>query len=128
MNEVDANVTVTKIFKDFEMKFIENRDTLAVNTTSLSTGKLVASVNFFHNGKYVIPAYVNVNPEYRRLGLASEMYSFVHQIGRKIKPSDLQSEDGKNMWKGFRAKGLEFAKETKMETFVRKFKELLDFI
>ena len=44
------------------------------------------------------PAFVHVDSEYRRQGIASEMYNFARELGNEIKPSDAQSSLGKAFW------------------------------
>ena len=41
-----------------------------------------------------------VHPKYRGKGVAKQIYLFVNDIGNDIKPSENQTELGKQMWKG----------------------------
>ena len=49
---------------------------------------------------YLRASYTYVNPPYRSKGIAKQMYIFVNEIGNDIKPSELQTDLGKGMWKG----------------------------
>ena len=46
-----------------------------------------------------------VEPEYRRMGLATAIYQYVLGLGNTIKPADVRTDMGKAMWKGFNKKG-----------------------
>lgn len=122
---VNDEVKLVKIHKQFFINYVETADEVSVQTVSQSDNKIVAQVNFFKNGDHLIAGYVNVEPEYRGQGLASTMYSFVHEIGKKIKPSKLQSDQGKLMWKKFRENKLPFTKETFFERITRHSGEIL---
>jgi hypothetical protein len=51
---------------------------------------------------------VHVDDEYRRQGIATIIYNYVHNLGNTIKPSFIQLGPGKEMWKGFKKKGVQF--------------------
>jgi hypothetical protein len=46
-----------------------------------------------------------VEPEFRRMGLATAIYQYVAGLGNTIKPADVRTGMGKAMWKGFNKKG-----------------------
>jgi len=41
---------------------------------------------------------LQIKPMFRRKGIASEIYKFVEELGNTIKPSNLQTSDGKKFW------------------------------
>lgn len=49
---------------------------------------------------YLRAYYTFVDRDYRGKGLAKQMYLFVNEIGNDIKPSEIQTDLGKQMWKG----------------------------
>jgi len=51
-------------------------------------------------------AGTEVDPFFQRQGLATEMYKFARELGNDIEPSKFQTEQGKAMWDGFKAKGV----------------------
>jgi len=48
----------------------------------------------------------DVEPSVQRQGIATEMYKFVQELGNDVVPSKFQSDSGKAMWEGFKAKGV----------------------
>lgn len=49
---------------------------------------------------HLVSTSTYVRPEYRNQGLAKIMYQYANSIGNDIEPSRLQTQAGKNMWKG----------------------------
>ena len=47
-----------------------------------------------------------VEPQYRRMGLATTIYQYVQNLGNTIKPAVVRTDMGKAMWKGFKSKGV----------------------
>lgn len=63
-------------------------------------GRMAGEVQFQHVGRAGLKSFETyVQPEHRRLGLASAMYAHAEkQSGRKIKPSNDQTTGGKALW------------------------------
>lgn len=53
---------------------------------------------------YLVVGSVSVPSEYRRQGVATAIYKFVHSMGNTIKPSSSQTDKGQALWKGFNDK------------------------
>lgn len=53
---------------------------------------------------YLRVAMINVSTNYRRLGIAKEIYQFVNDLGNDIMPSENQTDDGQAMWKYLQGK------------------------
>lgn len=49
-------------------------------------------------------ALTEVDPQFQRQGVATEMYKFAHELGNDVIPSTAQTVEGKAMWEGFKAK------------------------
>ena len=49
---------------------------------------------------YLRAGMITVISRYRKRGIAREIYKFVNDLGNDIMPSDNQTADGQNMWKG----------------------------
>jgi predicted GNAT family acetyltransferase len=49
---------------------------------------------------YLRAYYTFVNKSYRGKGIAKQIYLFVNDIGNDIMPSELQTDLGKQMWRG----------------------------
>ena len=49
---------------------------------------------------YLIAANVSIDPAWRRKGVAGAMYNFIRSLGNNIKPSTVQTGDGKSFWQG----------------------------
>lgn len=49
---------------------------------------------------YLRAYYTFVNKSYRGRGISKQMYLYVNDIGNDIMPSELQTDLGKQMWKG----------------------------
>lgn len=59
----------------------------------------------------------SVNITMRGQKIATQMYMYAHELGYKIKPSALQSDHGKLMWKGFKKNNLPFVQLSRWEKF-----------
>lgn len=53
---------------------------------------------------YLRVAMITVSSDYRRLGIAKEIYQFVNELGNDIMPSENQTDDGQAMWKYLQGK------------------------
>lgn len=49
---------------------------------------------------YLIAANVSIDPAWRRKGVAGAMYNFIRSLDNSIKPSTVQTGDGKAFWQG----------------------------
>lgn len=49
--------------------------------------------------------------DYRWRGLATKMYLYVYELGYQVRPSPIQTDEGKAMWKAFRKKRLPFIRQ-----------------
>ena len=47
----------------------------------------------------LIAGNVNVDPEYRRQGIASAMYNWAKELGNDIAPSEMQTDYGRALWR-----------------------------
>lgn len=47
-----------------------------------------------------------VDPRYQRQGIATEVYRFVRSLGNSIKPSSLQTDQGRAMWQAWQDRGI----------------------
>lgn len=62
-------------------------------------GKQVGWAEFIIKDGYLLPNNVEVNPEFRRKGIASAMYVFAEQeTGLKARPHNIQSPEGHALW------------------------------
>lgn len=70
-------------------------------------GNKIASAKLSGQGHYV--SDVNVNPEFRRKGVARELYKHIEiHTGKKLTPSPMhQTPEGKAFWKNRNKKELE---------------------
>ena len=50
---------------------------------------------------YLVVGSVSVDNEFRRHGIATAIYKFVHDMGNTIKPSSSETDKGQALWKGF---------------------------
>jgi hypothetical protein len=46
-----------------------------------------------------------VNNEYQQSGIASTMYAYAKMLGNDVRPSTIQTPDGKAMWKAWKKSG-----------------------
>lgn len=68
----------------------------------------VADAKFSPRGlffKDLVADMIHVRGEYRRQGVATAIYKYVHSLGNSVKPSVAQLPAGKAMWQGFQTKG-----------------------
>jgi 2'-5' RNA ligase/GNAT superfamily N-acetyltransferase len=62
-------------------------------------GKHVGSANFILKSDYLYPNDVQVEPEYRRKGIASAMYIFAEEETElKLRPHSIQTPEGQALW------------------------------
>jgi 8-oxo-dGTP pyrophosphatase MutT (NUDIX family) len=62
-------------------------------------GQHVASSNFVHQGKNIVPGYVVVDDDHQRLGIASAMHTYAEQqTGKKIVRSTNETPEGAALW------------------------------
>lgn len=62
-------------------------------------GRTEAGYATFKINKDSLEAHdLQIKPMFRRKGIASEIYKFVEELGNTIKPSNLQTSDGKKFW------------------------------
>lgn len=54
----------------------------------------------------VASADTYVDSEYQRQGIATEVYKFAKSLGLDVQPSRLQTDQGREMWKSFKNKGI----------------------
>ena len=54
----------------------------------------------------VVSADSAVDKDYQRQGIASEVYKFVSKLGYDVSPSSMLTPQGKEMWRGFKDKGV----------------------
>jgi hypothetical protein len=47
-----------------------------------------------------------VDPEYQRMGIATEVYKFVRSLGNTVRPSTVQTDQGKAMWQAWQERGI----------------------
>lgn len=66
----------------------------------------IATFRFTKRPDGVISYYSDVQDDYQRQGIGTEVYKFVQSLGYKLKPSNQQSDKGKAMWKSFKDKGI----------------------
>ncbi len=64
--------------------------------------KKVGHASFGFDGRKTLrPQYVEVEKEFRRKGVATQMYEYAEKLtGRKIKKSHDLTDDGKAFWRG----------------------------
>jgi GNAT superfamily N-acetyltransferase len=55
---------------------------------------------------YMYSSSSGVDPRYQRQGIATEVYRFVRSLGNSIKPSKLQTDQGRAMWQAWQQKGI----------------------
>lgn len=72
------------------------RTFVRVNRT-LGDGDVVqiASAEFIHMSDGLYPEHVNVDPSWRRVGLASRIYALAERSGLRVVPSDNQTSEGR---------------------------------
>ena len=113
-----------KFYKNLILQCNLIRDEIWI--TAFNLNKLqVGHVKFVRSGDHIFSASVVVDWDYRKQGIATAMYVFAHEMGYKIRPSEIQSTDGQNMWKAFRKKKLPFTAETFLERLTRQYKEVI---
>lgn len=61
-------------------------------------GTQLGWVNFVQNGDELEALDLNVDKQFRRRGLATEMYKFARELGNTIVPSGKQTALGKAFW------------------------------
>jgi ribosomal protein S18 acetylase RimI-like enzyme len=61
-------------------------------------GTKLGWVNFENHDGVLKALDLHVDKQFRRRGLATEMYKFARELGNKIAPSDKQRGDGKAFW------------------------------
>ncbi len=81
-------------------------DVLHVKLFDQQTKKELAWVDFLVKSRkedgeqYLESVYTYVNPANRGQGLSKVMYQYANSLGNDIRPSELQTDMGKSMWKG----------------------------
>ena len=60
--------------------------------------KNIGYAKFNRDGDYVKADSISLQPMWRRKGISTLLYTELEKIGLKIKPSDLQTADGKAFW------------------------------
>jgi len=87
----------------------------------------VAYIKFMADHNNVLwSASTYVNWSYRGRKLATQMYMYAHDLGYQIKPSSLQTPEGKLMWKQFRKARLPFVKPTLWDRVKKMFESNSD--
>jgi hypothetical protein len=76
------------------------------NMIEVASGQFTAERGKLLLNKNLVAHQIWVEPAYRRLGLASEIYQFATELGNTMAPSKYQSDQGKALWKGFAQKGV----------------------
>jgi hypothetical protein len=76
------------------------------NMIEVAHGQFAAERGRLLLNKNLVAHQIWVGPNYRRLGLASEIYAFATELGNTMAPSKYQSDQGKALWKGFAQKGV----------------------
>lgn len=51
---------------------------------------------------HMFAGMAQVQTDYQKLGIAREMYKFAQELGNDIKPSDVQTKQGRSMWDSFK--------------------------
>ena len=70
-------------------------------TTHSPEGREVGRVHFTYEGDTLKPMSVKVHPFHQRRGIASAMYAHAEKVtGKKVVPSEMQTEQGKALWAG----------------------------
>jgi GNAT superfamily N-acetyltransferase len=99
--------------------FIGPQNTTTVSATHPSLpGENAGEATFSHNpdGKTITPEMSFVHPNHRRLGLASAIYAHAEKVtGKKVVPSQMQSEHAQGLWSG-NAKRPQFGAGTPQKT------------
>jgi hypothetical protein len=104
---------------DIRHRFVEG----AIWVECFDEDKIVAYVKFImHKDDNLRSASTTVFPGYYRRGLATQMYLHAHNLGYKIRPSCMQSDEGKRMWKGFRKAEHPFVQFSRWERLLKRFK------
>ena len=55
---------------------------------------------------YMYSSSSGVDPRYQRQGIATEVYRFVRGLGNSVKPSKLQTDQGRAMWQAWQERGI----------------------
>lgn len=88
---------------------------------------LVGYIKFIlYKDGYRRSASTYVMPDSRGKGIATQMYLYAHSLGYKIRPSTLQSEEGRLMWNKFRKERQPFYNEGPLDKAKRIFFQLMD--
>jgi hypothetical protein len=83
--------------------------------------RVIAWASFVLNEKkYLWSASTFVEPKYRRAKVAKQIYMYAHNLGYEIRPSGLQTDAGRLMWKSFKKQRLPFAKLNIFERIIYK--------
>jgi hypothetical protein len=78
--------------------------------------RLAGYVKFiFHKKDYIWSASTLVMPSFRGSKVATLIYLYAHDLGYEIRPSKMQTPEGKLMWKGFKRAKLPFVRPTLLE-------------
>jgi ribosomal protein S18 acetylase RimI-like enzyme len=64
----------------------------------LPGGAEIGWVNFEKHGDHLEALDLSIQPQYRRKGIATEMYKFARELGNDLAPSKLQTGMGKEFW------------------------------
>lgn len=89
---------IKDVHGDVHVRHIVNSEGRHVYTAH-HQGKKIASAKLSGQDHYV--SDVDVQPEFRRKGIATKLYDFIEKhSGKKLKPSPMyQTTDGKALWK-----------------------------
>jgi GNAT superfamily N-acetyltransferase len=71
--------------------------TASINGTKIGEVRFVVST-IDRPEPDLIAGNVNVDPEYRRQGIASAMYNWAKELGNDIAPSEMQTDYGRALW------------------------------
>lgn len=82
-------------------------------------GVMVGYVRFNVRNDTLVAGKVSVDPDYRRHGIATDMYNYAENLGYKIIPSESQTELGREFWKKRSEEGLaEATGDTKFDSMM----------
>lgn len=67
-------------------------------------GALLLILNL-NSGQWLESVDTWVNDTYQKAGIASTMYAYAKMLGNDVRPSNIQTPDGKAMWRAWRKSG-----------------------
>lgn len=144
-NTIVNNIVITKNKDKFILEIFDgingkidnlndrkNKDKLSI-TIRNEKGEQVGLITFWKDvdGKFFSNNSF-VKEEYRKKGLASSVYDYVKKLGIEIKPSKIQTESGKALWKKLNEKNTTFTtiadkSKSELKTYYNDlYKEIID--